>query len=278
MVSETSRCLQQNRDRSMTVLISIKISTCLLWALLLLSFMPKAMASETQPAETMNASINDCVILLHGLGRTADSMNDMAEALEIGGYQTVNLDYPSREFPIQKLAMQTIPQGIRACRIKGTKKIHFVTHSMGGILLRYYMTQAEIQDLGRVVMLSPPNQGSEAADELKSNAFYKWYNGPAGQQLGTKPDGFVFTLGPATFPLGIITGNEHALFDGWLSGKIPGEDDGKVAVERARLEGMTDFLVLPFAHTFIMRENTVIQQTLHFLRYERFLSLSEVKP
>jgi len=212
----------------------------------------------------------ECVILLHGLGRTADSMEDLAEALETAGYGTVNLDYPSRDDPIEMLAMATIPSGIRQCRAKGAQKLHFVTHSMGGILLRYYLSRQPLDNLGRVVMLSPPNQGSEIADALKDNSLYQWYNGPAGQQLGTEPDGFVAGLGPVDYPVGIITGNAHAVFDVWFAKEIPGDDDGKVSVERAKVEGMTDFLVLPYSHPFIMQKKAVAEQVIHFLRHGVF--------
>jgi len=216
------------------------------------------------------AQSRDCVILLHGLGRTADSMDDMAEALQSAGYITINMDYPSREFPIEKLAVDTITSGIQQFRSRSKGRIHFVTHSMGGILVRYYLTQSKVPELGRVVMLSPPNQGSEVVDKLKDKSFYQWSFGPAGQQLGTKPDGFVFGLGPVTYPVGIITGSEHNLFDTWSSGQIPGDNDGKVSVERAKVEGMSDLLVLPHDHTSIMNQKDVIEQTIHFLRHGRF--------
>jgi triacylglycerol lipase len=213
---------------------------------------------------------SECVILLHGLGRTADSMEDLAEALEMAGFDTINMDYPSRKLPIETLAMDTIPSGIRQAQAQKAEKLHFVTHSMGGILLRYYLTRQSIGNLGRVVMLSPPNQGSEIADVLKDNSLYQWYNGPAGQQLGTQPDSFVADLGPVDYPVGIITGNTHALFDAWFAGKIPGEDDGKVSVQRAKVEGMTDFLVLPYSHPFIMKKKAVADQTIYFLRHGVF--------
>lgn len=216
------------------------------------------------------AKSTDCVILLHGLGRTAGSMDDMAEALQSAGFSTVNIDYPSREFPIEKLAVDAITRGIDQCRSSRMKRIHFVTHSMGGILVRYYLTQSKVSELGRVVMLSPPNQGSEVVDQLKDKAFYKWSFGPAGQQLGTEPDGFVFGLGPVTYPVGIITGSDPNLFDTWSSGQIPGANDGKVSVQRAKVEGMRDFLVLPYDHTSIMNQKDVIEQTIHFLRHGRF--------
>jgi pimeloyl-ACP methyl ester carboxylesterase len=210
------------------------------------------------------------VVVLHGLARTHRSMDDMAESLEIAGFFTVNLDYPSREEPIETLAAETIPEGIRRCEATRASPIHFVTHSMGGIILRYYLSNRPIPDLGRVVMLSPPNQGSEVADNLRDNPLYRWLNGPAGQQLGTGPDGIAARLGPVDYPVGVITGDRHSFFDAWLAVMIPGEDDGKVSVARAKVAGMTDFLVLPYTHPFIMEEEEVIAQTLYFLRHGHF--------
>jgi pimeloyl-ACP methyl ester carboxylesterase len=215
----------------------------------------------------MNASMStgECAVLLHGLGRTSDSMDLMAEGLREAGYSTVNLDYPSRKRSIETLALKTVREGIEKCRATGALKLHFITHSMGGILLRYYLAHHSIDDLGRVVMLSPPNKGSEVADTLRDWSLYQWYNGPAGQQLGTGPDSLVMKLGPVDYPVGIITGDSPAFFDFWLEDMIPGPGDGKVSVERAKVEGMSDFLVVPYSHSFIMEQEDVIEQTLHFL-------------
>ena len=217
--------------------------------------------------DDMNDSMNarECVVLLHGLGRTSDSMEVMVKGLGKAGYSTVNLDYPSRKNSIETLAMKTVREGIEKCRAKRALKIHFVTHSMGGILLRYYLSRHSIDDLGRVVMLSPPNKGSEVTDALKDWSLYKWYHGPAGQQLGTGPDSMVIELGPVDYPVGIITGDSPAFFDFWLEDMIPGPGDGKVSVERAKVEGMSDFLVLPYSHSFIMEKKDVIEQTLYFI-------------
>ena len=166
--------------------------------------------------------------------------------------------------------METVERGLSRCARMQARTIHFVTHSMGGILVRYYLSRHRPENLGRVVMLSPPNQGSEAADHLRHTALYAWFNGPAGQQLVTGPGGLPEQLGPVDFPLGIITGNQHSFFDAWLADVIPGTDDGKVSVERAKVEGMTDFLVLPYSHPFIMNADETIDQTLHFLRVGRF--------
>ncbi len=212
----------------------------------------------------------ECVILLHGLGRTSRSLNKMADALQAAGFRPVNLDYPSRKKTIQELALETIERGLGRCAQMQACTVHFVTHSMGGVLVRYYLSRHRPENLGGVVMLSPPNQGSEAADHLRDSALYKWFNGPAGQQLVTGPKGLPGQLGPVDFPLGIITGNQHSFFDAWLADVIPGTDDGKVSVERAKVEGMAGFLVLPYSHPFIMNAEEVIDQTLNFLRGGRF--------
>ena len=212
-----------------------------------------------------------CVVLLHGLGRTHRSMASMARYLESAGYRTANIDYPSTEHPIETLAASAVAQGIAACRSDAPgAPIHFVTHSLGGILVRYYLGVNEVTELGRVVMLSPPNQGSEAAEALRDLPFYQWFNGPAGQQLGVGKDSLPRSLGPVNFPLGVVMGNESSVFDFWLDDMFPGDNDGKVSVARAKVDGMADFIVLPHTHTFIMQKEDVMDQVLFFLRNGRF--------
>lgn len=205
-------------------------------------------------------------------------MNDMGDALEEKGYLVANIDYPSRDYPIEVLAPRVVGEGIRQCSREDVRVIHFATHSLGGILVRYYFEHNVLKELGRVVMLSPPNLGSEVTDELADNFFYKNFFGEAGLQLGTGPESLVMQLGPVTYPAGVITGNEHAFFDAWFSRLIPGEDDGKVSIKRARVEGMTDFIVLPYSHPFIMEEDEVISQTIHFLQHGEFLHGSVDSP
>ena len=210
----------------------------------------------------------ECVVLLHGLVRSKGSMSKIEEKLLSEGYKVVNHDYPSRDFTIEELASNEIPKTLEKCDQFGVEKIHFVTHSMGGILVRYYLENYEITNLGRVVMLSPPNQGSEIVDELADVPGYDTLNGPAGRELGTDEKSIPRKLGPADYELGIITGNESVNLI--LSQFIPGEDDGKVSVENAKLEGMTDFLVVPHSHPFIMKSDSVIEQILNFLQKGSF--------
>ena len=197
-------------------------------------------------------------------------MNKLARAAESAGYTTVNLGYPSRTTTIEILANEAVPEGLKRCREARAATINLVTHSMGGILVRYYLEKNRVPELGRVVMLSPPNQGTEAADALRDDAFHRWWNGPAGQQLGTGPDSIAARLGPVSYPVGIITGTEHAFFDAQRAKLIPGPNDGKVSVERAKVAGMTDFLALPASHTFIMNDDGAVSQALHFLQHGYF--------
>jgi pimeloyl-ACP methyl ester carboxylesterase len=223
-------------------------------------------SSGTPPVERAD----ECVVLVHGLARTSHSMDDMEAALQVAGYKTVNIDYPSRSHKIQDLAARVGKQAIAECKAQVNSTIHFVTHSMGGILVRYYLAKNDVQDLGRVVMLAPPNQGSLLTDQLRDELWYKWLTGPAGQQLGTGKDGVPGMLGAVDFEAGIIAGNEHSPVDNWLAELIPGADDGKVAVDHAKVEGMQDFLVLPYTHISIMNEDEVIEQSLSFLQHGRF--------
>lgn len=230
----------------------------------------QAWSQEAAPLPDDPAADNACVVLLHGLGRTYRSMDMIASALRGAGYETISVDYPSRSKPIEALAVTAVPQGLQYCRDQHADRIHFVTHSMGGLVLRYYLASHPVPELGKVVMLSPPNQGSEVADALVGTVVYDRINGPAGGQLGTGPDGIAARLGPIDYTLGIITGNEQTAVDSWLARQIPGQNDGKVSVKRAKVDGMTDFLVLPVTHTFIVMDDQVIVQTLHFLRHGLF--------
>jgi pimeloyl-ACP methyl ester carboxylesterase len=210
------------------------------------------------------ASAPEEVILLHGLCRTSRSMAKMESALAGAGYQVRNVDYPSRTASIQRLADDAIGKAVGDCRRDGAVKIDFVTHSLGGILVRSYLARHSVPSLGRVVMLAPPNQGSEVVDKLGGLFLFKWINGPAGSELGTGANSTPNRLGPATFPAGVIAGDRSI---NWINSLlIPGRDDGKVSVERTRLAGMSDHLVIHTAHPFIMRNREAIRQTIQFLR------------
>ena len=207
---------------------------------------------------------NECVVLLHGLARGALSMSRMERALREAGYCTANVGYPSRKYPVETLADIAVSRGLEACRTQdGVKTVHFVTHSLGGILLRQYLSQNEIPELGRVVMLGPPNQGSAAVDALGVVPGFDWLHGPAGRQLGKGEESVPLRLGPVDFELGVIAGNRT--IDPITSTTLDNPNDGRVTVADTHVEGMKDFAVVEHSHAFMMRMRRTIDLTIAFL-------------
>ncbi|MDH5345506.1 MAG: alpha/beta hydrolase [Gammaproteobacteria bacterium] len=224
----------------------------------------------TVPKSKLRTGTNgsECVILLHGLNRSLRAMDEMAEALHDAGYTTANIDYPSQSAPIEEIAPLAVDTGLSECRTAGATTIHFVTHSLGGILLRYRQSQEPIPDLGRVVMLGPPNQGSEVVDELRDWKGADLLGGPAGRQLGTDEESVPSQLGPVDFELGVVAG--VGTINPWMSAILPGMDDGKVTVESTRVHGMVDFLIVDSSHAYLMKNEVVIQNTIAFLQTGKF--------
>jgi triacylglycerol lipase len=211
----------------------------------------------------------EAVILLHGLCRTTRSMAKMERALTNTGYTVRNVAYPSRTAPVQQLADDAIGKAVADCQRDGVRKIHFVTHSLGGIMVRSYLARHPLPSLGRIVMLAPPNTGSEVVDKIGNWALFKWLNGPAGGELGTGTNSVPNRLGPVNYPVGIIAGD---LSINWINSLllIPGRDDGKVSIQRTKLVGMSDHIVIHTAHPFIMKNRRVIRQTIQFLQAGHF--------
>jgi pimeloyl-ACP methyl ester carboxylesterase len=209
-------------------------------------------------------SAADGVVLLHGIARTSRCFRRMQAALEAAGFATLNLGYDSRRKPLQLLAEDIHPRIERfAGNVQGC--VHFVGHSMGGLLTRVYLARYRPERLGRVVMLGAPNGGSEIADRLRRFAAYRAYFGPAGQQLGTiRSAATTAMLPPPDYPVGIIAGNRS--IDPISSFLLPKPNDGKVSVQNAKLDGMADHIVIRVAHPWLMQNRLAIDQTIAFLR------------
>jgi pimeloyl-ACP methyl ester carboxylesterase len=211
----------------------------------------------------------DGVVLLHGISRTALSFRKMQLALERAGFTTLNLDYASRRKALEALA-EDIHPAIQpfADRIDGS--IHFVCHSMGGLLARVYIARHRPERLGRVVMLGTPNSGSEIADRLKNFGAFRAFFGPAGQQLGTQRDVAINALlPPPDYPVGIIAGNRS--IDPLAGSMLPKPHDGRVSVENTMVGGMADHVVVAASHPWLVRNSVAVAQTIAFLQDGTFV-------
>jgi pimeloyl-ACP methyl ester carboxylesterase len=218
------------------------------------------------------AGCSDGVVLLHGIARTSRSLNKIERALQGSGFATLNLNYASRKKPLDSLAADIAPDIARfAERTDGS--IHFVGHSMGGLLIRVYLAKCRPARRGRVVMLGTPNGGSEVADVLQRLAVYRAFYGPAGLQLSTQQDPALRALPPVDYDLGIVAG--IGTVDPISSFLIlPRPNDGKVSVQRTRLDGMTDHTLVKTSHRGLLRHPAAIDQTIAFLREGQFLPAS----
>lgn len=219
---------------------------------------------------TATAQANECVILLHGLGRTPLSMLPLEFAVERAGYKAVNHGYPSLAASVEELAGAHIPAALTECGTPAEAPIHFVTHSLGGILVRYFLQSHALPAGSRMVMLGPPNHGSELIDEFADEPWFPVL-GPAARQLGTGPDSVPLSLAPVDLEIGIIAGTRMGL--DWIlqeAAPLDGPNDGKVSVESARLEEMRDFLLVDETHTFMLNDGYVIEQVIAFLNDGRF--------
>jgi len=225
--------------------------------LLCWSILPSDLTAAVRPGAT-----KAYVVLLHGLGRSHRSMWFLEYALAKKGYEVINLSYPSTRYPIEDLA-RDIGDAVEQRCTRPHQTVHFVTHSLGGIILRAYLSGYPSINVGRIVMLAPPNQGSELADILCGNPMLAFLDVPAIGQLGTCRTCIPGHLGPVYGQVGVITGDKS--LNPLFSYLIPGVDDGTVSVKSARVEGMKAFLVVHHSHTFIMHSPDVISQVINFL-------------
>jgi triacylglycerol lipase len=226
-------------------------------------------ASSPSPHAASSGTTPESVVLLHGLGLNSSSMRTIRQALKADGYRVCSVNYPSREHPIDTLVTRFVRPRIARCfpeKASGRLQLHFVTHSMGGILVRRLSTLPDSTQyfrVGRVVMIAPPNQGSEVVDSMAGSWWFGGaldaWGGPAGHELGTDPESMpsrLARLGPPPFIFGVIAANKSLdpLFSEWIAGR----DDGKVAVENTKLEGMSDFIEIPASHTLILWKDETV--------------------
>lgn len=225
-----------------------------------LAFVGTALGSEPEPGRPT-------VLLLHGLARSAGSMAPLAAYLDANGFEVHNLDYESTEHPPEELVVMLRAE-VQRCCARGATPLHFVTHSLGGIVVRAYLAGSKPERLGRVVQIAPPNSGSEIVDAIGDNALFEALLGETATRLGTDAGSFPNSIGAPDYELGVIAGSSSINPIG--SALLSGPNDGTVTIDSARLDGAADFLVVDANHTFIMQDEAVMAQVAHFLRVGRF--------
>jgi len=221
----------------------------------------------TQPIFDEPAADAEQVILLHGLGRSETAMLFLENELAGAGYEVHNIGYPSNDGTPEAL-LKRVTEAIDRCCANNDRPLHFVGHSLGGLLVRAYLDRAIPSNLGRVVLLGTPNKGSELADQTDGlAAILVEYAGPTAQLLGTGPDSFPASIGPPHYPVGVIAGT----FDGGISNEwLPLPNDSMVSLESAKLEGMTDFAAFNVTHWGLRNDSDVAAATIRFLQQGSF--------
>jgi pimeloyl-ACP methyl ester carboxylesterase len=195
------------------------------------------------------------------------SLTRLERALRANGFATLNIDYASRRKPIAGLADDIHPEVARFAEREAP--LHFVAHSMGGLLTRAYIAKYRPDRLAGVVMLGTPNGGSEVADLLSGYRLYNAFYGPAGLELTTTSTSRPDALPAVDYPVGVIAGNR---FIDPVAGLLvlPKPNDGRVSVQSAMVAGMADHIVVKASHTGLPRHAGAIEQTIAFLRDGRF--------
>jgi triacylglycerol lipase len=211
----------------------------------------------------------DYVMLIHGLGRTRLSFAGMQAWLRHCGYRVVNLAYPSRRISVANAVREWLQPALDSLDLTAGDRVHFVTHSLGGIVFRAWSAGRDPGfPLGRIVMLAPPNYGSEIMDHIGLQPWSRLVLGPAVDELQTAAISAVNRLGPVPEGTAVIMGNRAkiTLFQHLLGP----ESDGIVPVRAGWLPGLAGFLVVPADHTFIMWRPVVLRAVRHFLEYGSF--------
>ncbi len=235
---------------------------CYVMVLMLMMLLAGCSASTFQYHKSAPKSSDECVVLVHGLRGSGKTFKPMQKQLNEQGYAVLRVDYPSTKYTIPALADSLFPTLFDKCA--AFDSLHIVAHSMGAIVVRYYLQEHPLEKLGRVVLLSPPNHGTELINRFDWCAWFRNFNGPGGMQLAAGESGFVESLPPPDYPVGILMSSRS--INPVASLFIPGKDDGRVALQSAKLQGMRDFKLIPTNHHVIMKKTMTINAVVQFLK------------
>ena len=226
-------------------------------------------AMRVLPVFTADNTGAEKVVLLHGLGRDEKAMWLLESALLDAGYDVFNIGYPSTEQPPEVL-LEHVAGQIDACCANSSETVHFVGHSLGGLLARDYLGRRRPERLGYVVLIGSPNKGSELAevelDESVQEVIGRWA-GPVARRLDTGPDSYPAGLPAPDYPVGVIAGTRGSrISDKWL----PVPNDSIVSVDSAKLDGMSDFVSFDVNHWMLRNDRAVADAVIAFLENGRF--------
>jgi pimeloyl-ACP methyl ester carboxylesterase len=207
----------------------------------------------------------EIIVLLHGLGRNNTSMWLLASRLEEAGYYVQRVGYSSLHQNPDEI-LKDISSQINQCCQRHAQSVHFVGHSLGGLMIRAYLQDNKVNKLGRVVLLGTPNKGTEAVDHF-SDGWLIDLLGPTARALGTGNESFPNSLQAPYYPVGIIAGErKNKLIDP----VIPGRDDGVVSIEATKIDAMTDFVIIETSHIMMRYDREVADQTIEFIKRGAF--------
>ena len=208
----------------------------------------------------------ESVIVIHGFARRARSMDIIAAEIHKAGYEVRNVDYASLNQNITDIKEDVFEKFNQYISENQNKKIHFVGHSLGGLLIRSYLGENKINNLGSVVLMGTPNKGTPLVNEYQDKWYFSWL-GPVVSELGVDTSDFLKTLQAPYYTVGVIAGNKpYTRF----ATSLKGSNDGMLTVESAQLEGMRDFIVIDVNHASMKRNPRVIEQVIHFLKHSQF--------
>lgn len=219
---------------------------------------------------TVESGLKETVVLLHGLGRSSRAMWLLEARLEDAGFKVENLDYHTIDSTPEQ-ALAEVTEKINACCLDTPHTVHYVGHSLGGLMVRAYLAEFRPVWMGRVVLIGTPNQGTELVDRVQDH----WWGqlaGPTAMSLGTGENSFPNSLPLPDYPVGVIAGVSGSGGNDFI---LPGLDDGLVPLEATKLEGMHDFIVFESGHAMMRYDKAIAHQVIEFLRHGRFDRTSE---
>lgn len=221
--------------------------------------------SANAPIPDSPAVEKEVVYLLHGLGRSSFAMWVLASRLEDAGFLVNNIGYSSINETPEDILLDVSEQ-INSSLPEDNQAVHFVGHSLGGLIIRAYLEDTKVKNLGRVVLIGTPNKGTTLVDYYQDSWWLQMV-GPTALALSTAEDSFPNSIADPYYPVGIIAGISE---DNNNEDILPGEDDGLVPLESTKVNGMTDIIIIESSHWMLRYDQDVASQTIAFLRHERF--------